>query len=158
MLKVRYNLLIRLIPSVCKKTMGALSRLLSLYPVHTALDVRCHFGAPWVLEHEGSQCGVAPYHLIASGSGDIRVWNLSTGQQTRLLTGHTGWVLSVEFSPDANSILSSSEDHTARIWDVNMDDFIDYACTRVFRDFTQVERMSFQLDDTPTCPQFAISG
>lgn len=49
--------------------MEALSHLLSLYPVHTALDVRCHFGAPWVLEHDGAEYGVAPYHLIASGSG-----------------------------------------------------------------------------------------
>jgi hypothetical protein len=46
MLKVRYNLLVRLIPSVQRKTMGALSRLLSLYPINTALAVCSHFGAP----------------------------------------------------------------------------------------------------------------
>jgi AraC family transcriptional activator of mtrCDE len=69
MLRVRYNLLLRLIPSVREKTMGALGRLLSIYPVHTALDVRCHFGAPWVLDHEGTKCGITPYHLIVSGSG-----------------------------------------------------------------------------------------
>jgi AraC family transcriptional activator of mtrCDE len=47
--------------------------LLSLYPVHTALDVRCHFGAPWVLEHESAEYGVAPYHMIVSGSGRLEV-------------------------------------------------------------------------------------
>lgn len=47
--------------------MGALSHLLSLYPVRTALDVRCHFGAPWVLDHQGSAAGIAPYHLVVCG-------------------------------------------------------------------------------------------
>ncbi len=47
--------------------MGALSRLLELYPVQTALEVRCHFGAPWVLDHQGADPGIAPYHLIVDG-------------------------------------------------------------------------------------------
>ncbi|KQW91546.1 AraC family transcriptional regulator [Massilia sp. Root418] len=49
--------------------MDALSRLLSLHPVHTALDIRCHFGAPWMLDHPAEAPGVAPYHLIVSGGG-----------------------------------------------------------------------------------------
>ncbi|MES2068742.1 MAG: AraC family transcriptional regulator [Pseudomonadota bacterium] len=48
--------------------MDALSRLLSLYPLRTALDVRCHFRAPWVLEEEAAAPGIAPYHLIVAGS------------------------------------------------------------------------------------------
>ncbi|TFW22285.1 AraC family transcriptional regulator [Duganella callida] len=47
--------------------MDTLSHLLSLYPVRTALDVRCRFGAPWVLDHDGTPTGVAPYHLIVRG-------------------------------------------------------------------------------------------
>ncbi|MRW91106.1 helix-turn-helix domain-containing protein [Duganella sp. FT80W] len=47
--------------------MDPLSHLLSLYPVRTALDVRCRFGAPWVLDHPGTPSGVAPYHLIVRG-------------------------------------------------------------------------------------------
>lgn len=47
--------------------MDPLSNLLSLYPVRTALDVRCRFGAPWVLEHPAMPSGVAPYHLIVRG-------------------------------------------------------------------------------------------
>lgn len=53
--------------------MGALSRLLSLYPVDTALDIRCHFGAPWVLDHPAEPAGVAPYHLVVSGGGWLDV-------------------------------------------------------------------------------------
>ncbi|MES2161231.1 MAG: AraC family transcriptional regulator [Pseudomonadota bacterium] len=48
--------------------MDSLSHLLSLYPMRTALDTRCHFGAPWVLDHEATASGVAPYHLIVRGS------------------------------------------------------------------------------------------
>ena len=39
--------------------MGSLSQLLALYPVRTALDIRCRFGAAWVLDHGGSGAGVA---------------------------------------------------------------------------------------------------
>ncbi|MFZ6647909.1 AraC family transcriptional regulator [Undibacterium sp. TJN25] len=47
--------------------MDALSRLLTLYPLRTALDVRCHFKAPWILEHASTAPGTASYHLIVSG-------------------------------------------------------------------------------------------
>lgn len=56
--------------------MDSLSHLLSLYPVRTALDVRCRFGAPWVLDHHGAPHGVAPYHLMVRGEalcGDQRL-------------------------------------------------------------------------------------
>lgn len=47
--------------------MDLLSRLLSLVPVTGALDVRCHFGAPWRLEkREGAHHEIA-YHVLLSG-------------------------------------------------------------------------------------------
>lgn len=48
--------------------MDTLSALLSLYPVSTALTVRCHFGQPWALDERQRPSGVAPYHLIIEGS------------------------------------------------------------------------------------------
>ena len=59
--------------------MDPLSHLLSLYPVRTALDVRCRFGAPWVLDHEGTPRGVAPYHLIVRGEAQAEGQTLQTG-------------------------------------------------------------------------------
>jgi AraC family transcriptional activator of mtrCDE len=59
--------------------MDPLSHLLSLYPVRTALDVRCHFGAPWVLDHQGTPRGIAPYHLILRGEAQIDGQLLQTG-------------------------------------------------------------------------------
>ncbi|PJF29877.1 MAG: hypothetical protein CUN52_06100 [Phototrophicales bacterium] len=58
--------------------------------------------------------------LFASGSDDDRigVWSVSAGFQ-KFLSGHTGDVVSVAFSPIAASrLLSSSEDRTIRSWDV----------------------------------------
>jgi AraC family transcriptional activator of mtrCDE len=51
--------------------MDTLSQLLSLYPIRTALDIRCHFNAPWLLDHPGQPGGVAPYHVIARGTAMI---------------------------------------------------------------------------------------
>ncbi|WP_343730505.1 AraC family transcriptional regulator [Duganella sp.] len=59
--------------------MDTLSHLLSLYPVRTALDVRCRFDAPWVLDHQGAPHGVAPYHLIVHGEALYDGMPLQTG-------------------------------------------------------------------------------
>jgi AraC family transcriptional activator of mtrCDE len=48
--------------------MDTLSQLLTLYPAQAALDMRCEFGAPWVLDHPGAVPAIVPYHLIVAGS------------------------------------------------------------------------------------------
>src|SRR5450830_334038 len=68
--------------------MDPLSHLLSLYPVRTALDVRCRFGAPWILDHEGTPHGVAPYHLIVRGEAQVEGQTLQTGDIVVFPHGH----------------------------------------------------------------------
>ena len=51
--------------------------------------------------------------------GSIGIWlhDARTGAEVALLTGHTGWVESVAFSPDGQWLASGSVDATVRLWD-----------------------------------------
>jgi WD40 repeat protein/serine/threonine protein kinase len=57
--------------------------------------------------------------LTGSFDGTLRLWNVQSAKEERLLTGHTGWVTSVALTPDGKLGLSGSHDQTARLW--NMD-------------------------------------
>jgi len=56
---------------------------------------------------------------LATGSGDktARIWDCDTGTPLHTLSGHTGWVLAVSWSPDGTQLATGSYDNTVRIWD-----------------------------------------
>src|SRR5207237_7782918 len=59
--------------------------------------------------------------LLASGSSDqtIRLWDPVTGEERKLLRGHTGAVRTLAFAAHNSQFLASgSADGTIRIWDV----------------------------------------
>jgi WD40 repeat protein len=61
--------------------------------------------------------------LLASGAGgsdtSIRLWDTQTGQVKNMLKGHDpGGIISLDFSPDDLTLLSGSNDQTARLWSV----------------------------------------
>lgn len=57
--------------------------------------------------------------LVSAGAdGNIRFWDVVTGQVRRTLTGHSNALYRAIFSPDEKLLASSSRDTTARIWDV----------------------------------------
>lgn len=48
-----------------------------------------------------------------------RMMDDRTGTDTKMLTGHSGVVFAVSFSPDRTSLLSASEDGTIRLWNLH---------------------------------------
>ena len=56
---------------------------------------------------------------VASKIG-IWIYDVQTSEELVLLTGHTGRINSISFSPDGRTLSSGSSDNTVRLWDVAM--------------------------------------
>ncbi|MYI95037.1 WD40 repeat domain-containing protein [Candidatus Poribacteria bacterium] len=57
-------------------------------------------------------------HIAVASSIGIWLYAAHTGKVLDLLTGHTGGVSSIDFSPDGKILASGSSDGTIRLWDV----------------------------------------
>lgn len=56
--------------------------------------------------------------LSTTKSGDINIWNLPVGDQSKSLKGHTGKVTEATFVKNGKYVLSASADSTVRLWNV----------------------------------------
>lgn len=61
--------------------------------------------------------------LVAAGlsSGEIRLFDPTTGKEMAVLLGHTGQVHTLIFSPTASLLASASQDLSIRLWGIRSD-------------------------------------
>lgn len=64
--------------------MNSIDTLIALANLRGSLDVRCQFQGDWALDHAPGNLGVAPYHIVLSGTCRAE---LSGGQQVVLGPG-----------------------------------------------------------------------
>lgn len=55
--------------------------------------------------------------LVSGHDPTIQVWDIHEGTVQRTLSGHTGKINSLDFSPNGKTLVSGSDDQTMRLWD-----------------------------------------
>ncbi|MYE88293.1 hypothetical protein F4X33_04775 [Candidatus Poribacteria bacterium] len=99
--------------------------LSTLFPLNTAAQRDTKLGLP-----EGARARFGKDHitgnityspdgtrLAIASSIEIWIYDAHSGEESALLAGHMGWVLSVSFSPDGAILASGSRDGTVLLWE-----------------------------------------
>lgn len=60
-----------------------------------------------------------PWIISASDDHAIRIWNWQSRSCVCVLTGHNHYVMSANFHPKEDLVVSASLDQTVRVWDIS---------------------------------------
>jgi coatomer subunit alpha len=59
------------------------------------------------------------YKISSSDDQTIRIWNSTSRNCIAILTGHSHYVMSAQFHPKDDLVVSASMDQTVRVWDIS---------------------------------------
>ena len=71
------------------------------------------------------------------------MWDATTGQELYTLTGHTGPVYDLAFSPDGKNLVTAGRDGTVRVYILPLEEVIALARSRLTRTWTVEECQRF---------------
>ncbi len=80
-----------------------------------AMSLQGHIGLVWAARFSPDGKKIAS----CGEDGNIKIWNIQTGQCLQALEAHSMRCESISFSPDGNILASGSADKTIKIWDIN---------------------------------------
>jgi WD40 repeat protein/serine/threonine protein kinase/class 3 adenylate cyclase len=89
---------------------------------------------------------------LATGGEDgvARIWDVTTGRQIVILSGHSDTVNGVAFSPDGTELATVSSDGTLRVYTLSTAELVRIARSRLTRGLTNAECQQYL--HTSACP------
>lgn len=83
--------------------------------------------------------------IATNTDSEVAIWEAVTGELVLNLSGHQNDVGSISWSPDGNSLMTSSYDGVAYLWNVR--DLGDLNLWEVEEDFSEIDDVSWSPDD-----------